>query len=167
MHVLRIIGDFIVSIDLREIIYAAIGAFLGFWSAIILDNKSKKKSEAELINTSLKNLRIELEDIYNALQDASVGQNIVIYTPIYDASVNSGNILVFVEKGYYIDLLKTYSMIKILAQAEFDTSSFYGKTTNQFASFGSNTINDRNNIRNDVKICIEKLFEKIDKENNK
>lgn len=112
------IWNFILSIDLREILYAAIGAFFGFWLALILEKNSERKSKEELIETSLKNLIIELKEIEEALKNSNANQKLIIDIPIYEASVQSGNILVFVEKKYYIDLLKTYSSIKMLIRKE-------------------------------------------------
>lgn len=115
MELIDIIVNFIFSIDLREIVYAAIGAFLGFWLAIIMEKKSDKKNEAETIRNSLKNMLKELKDISDAIKDSVDAYNstnefgqLYIDIPIYEAAVQSGNILVLVDKPYYAELLQVY-----------------------------------------------------------
>lgn len=111
--------------DWWEILYSFVGSFLGFGFAIIMEKKSNKKKEEETVKNSLENILKELKDIYNTISDSIDAYNnknklgqLFIDIPIYDAAVQSGIILILVDKPYYTDLLKVYSYIKYLSVAE-------------------------------------------------
>ena len=125
MNIIDSILHFFLTIDIREIIYAAVGAFLGFGLAILMEKKSDKKKEKETIKNSIDNILKELKDIYDTISDSiddyndkkELGQ-LFIDIPCYEAAVQSGNILILVNKPFYMDLLKSYSYIKYLSVAE-------------------------------------------------
>ena len=130
MKILEAIWNFILTIDLREIVYAAVGAFLGFWLAIIMEKSSDKKKEKETIKNMLKNMMEEMKDLSDHIKSSIDSYNtpnengehelkgLFVDIPIYKASVQSGIILLLVDKSYYVDLLKTYSYIQFLSEVE-------------------------------------------------
>ena len=161
MKIINAIVDFVLSIDLREIVYAAVGAFLGFWLAIIMEKKSDKKKEEETIKNSLKNILEEIKDISKTINESIDAYNqtnelgqLFIDIPIYEAAVQSGNILVLVGKPYYADLLKLYSYIKYLSVAETkdhvyseqDLIGIRSETCNMIESIKQTLENDINRI---------------------
>lgn len=109
---------FLKSIDYYEIIYAAIGAFLGFGLTLIIEKKNQKNKENSLITSSLKSITLELNDILFSINSCGRNQRIIIDIPIYEAFVQSGNVFILVDKFYFINLIRTYSKIKVLCNME-------------------------------------------------
>ena len=99
-----------------DIVNTAIGAFLGFVFGYILEllieNKKRQKS--------IKNLKIELNDILNTLKKYKDDNHILndYHTPIWEAVKGSGDILSYIKKPYYEHLLMVYSKIENLTQVE-------------------------------------------------
>ena len=142
MAVMYRIVEFILTIDLREIFYAAVGAFLGFWLAIVLEKSSTRKKEIETIRSLIKNLLTELCEIEDSILTTSKDRRLIIDLPIYEASIQSGNILAFVDKAYYGRLLKTYSKIKNLIYKETENSEEIERYRNEVGTYIKDTIEE-------------------------
>lgn len=137
--------DFILKIDLLEIFYAAIGAFLGFFLAFITEKRLDRFRRMQ----SIKNIVDELaginqalednilskisEDLYERLKnnskidslssaDREIMQNIykmanTIYFPIWTSVVNNGDLLDFRKEEYFDELIQVYTRIIRLSKS--------------------------------------------------
>lgn len=124
--------EYLSTIDFREIIYAGFGSFLGFGLTVFLEKKSEKKNKKEILIMALKNIGVELGGISGAISEAlatNQQSQLIIDTPIYESLVRSGNILMFIEKEYYSELIEAYAFIKYLHEQEMDMSISYERKT--------------------------------------
>jgi len=69
---------------------------------------------------SLLNLKVELTDIKEAIDNSCNEDTLIIDIPIWETFVQSGGVFLFSRKKYYLDLLRTYSKIKFLIEQEKD-----------------------------------------------
>lgn len=95
--ILETIWAFMLTIDLREIMYAAVGVFLGFWLAIKGDNSQEKKKETENAMQCIRELINELNTIKEQLKDSSFNTNTKCYidplkTPVWNSLISSNGI---------------------------------------------------------------------------
>lgn len=99
-----------------DIVNTAIGAFLGFVFGYLLEMiiESKKRQN------SIKNLKIELNDILNTLKNHKNNKCVLndYHTPIWEAVKGSGDILSYIKKPYYEQLIIVYSKIENLQDIE-------------------------------------------------
>ena len=103
-------SDYLMSISIE-----CIAAFLGFLSALILDDILEKRTNVKKINLLSENLCEELEDIDTALTDMlkhNSNLSYTIQTPSWDAMQNAGLTIGLIEKPFYNDLIFCYSLIK-------------------------------------------------------
>ena len=89
--------EFLKTIDVKELIYAAAGAFIGFWLAIKGDNKQEKKKESEDAKQCIKELITELEDIKVNLINPEFNPREKCYidplkTPVWNGLISSNSI---------------------------------------------------------------------------
>lgn len=129
-----------------DIMNTAIGAFLGFISAYALELIIRNKQR----QNSIKNIMIELKDLKTTLYKTKDNDKVinVIYIPIWDSIVGTGDILSYIKKPYYEDLIMIYSNIIDLKELE--------KT-----AMSKNT-----NLKEEMKHIVEKrnaLYEKLNK----
>lgn len=117
MFVIKI--TFSQDINIWEFLYAAIGAFLGFGLTVLIENTNDKKKTKKLKNTILKNLTDELREIHDYLSN-NTEDDPCIEIPCYNATIQSGNILIFVDEPYYHDMLEAYFIINQFITNEAD-----------------------------------------------
>ena len=97
MRTINIIIEFIQSIDLREIVYAAVGAFLGFWLALKGDSRQEKKKDTDDAMQCIHELITELVKIKGYLNDSSFNTSTKCYidplkTPVWNGLISSNSI---------------------------------------------------------------------------
>jgi hypothetical protein len=95
---------------------AFLGAFLGFLASILLENLLRViKRKKCIINVAL-----ELEALKMSLQDDLENDvfEFTLCTPIWDAVIQTGDILELRKKKYYDDLFLVYSSIGMLIKYE-------------------------------------------------
>ena len=104
--------------DLREVFYAAFGAFVGFWLTILLEKRKSNDESKVKRDLLLSNIVVELKETMTDIRDSNPQDTLFIDIPIYEALVQSGAILDFVDAPFYVDLMKTYSSIRLLIECE-------------------------------------------------
>ncbi len=112
--------DFTIDISLGDILNSFIGAFFGFGLTLLIELIVSSFRNCSLRKKSLTNLKVELNDIKDAISKCSDDDELIIDIPIWETIVQSGGIFLLYRKVYYLDLLKTYSRIKLLVEQEKD-----------------------------------------------
>lgn len=107
-----------VNITFGDLIISFVGAFFGFGLTILIELFFHRMSKRSLINLSVNNIKLELEDLQNNLSKCNEDDTLIIDIPVWESFVQSSNIMLFAKKKYYNELLKTYSEIKLLSEIE-------------------------------------------------
>jgi len=98
------------------VIGSAVGAFLGFLGALFLHDRADKHMKKNRDATVLKNIKNEISDISSDLRLHYFEKNIPIpysiQTPNWDAALNSGAILEFIDNPAYEQTINVYLLIK-------------------------------------------------------
>lgn len=101
---------------ISDIINTAIGAFLGFVFGFLLEMIIENQKR----QNSIENIKIELNDILITLEktkdDFTVLNN--FYVPVWNAVLYTGDILSYIKKPYYKQLIMIYSKIIYLNNLE-------------------------------------------------
>ena len=100
---------------LIEIGIEVLSAFLGFLFALLLANMLEKKEKSRKYRIAVKCLRDELEDIVEPLGKYIDGRQELksrIAIPTWDTLQYAGLTPGFIDKPYFKDLVRVYSLIK-------------------------------------------------------
>lgn len=101
---------------ISDIVNTMVGAFLGFVFGFLLELvvESTKRQK------SIKNIKIELIDILDTLKKSKDDYTVLnnFYTPIWDTVIGTGDILSYIKKPYYKNLIMVYSHIIYLEELE-------------------------------------------------
>lgn len=126
--------DFLLSVDVLELIYAFFGAFGGFLLASqwekFSERKRKKQSISNIIaelngisGTIEKNIPEEIEnasdqDAYkNFFEENLYHFKYLLYYPIWQSLINSGDLLDFKDEPYFDELINLYNRITVLSES--------------------------------------------------
>jgi len=112
--------DYTIDISLGDILNSFIGAFFGFGLTLLIELIVSSLNKRSLRIQSLLNLKVELTDIKEAIDNSCNEDTLIIDIPIWETFVQSGGVFLFSRKKYYLDLLRTYSKIKFLIEQEKD-----------------------------------------------
>ena len=114
--------------DSWQILYSAIGGFIGFGFAIFLEFLvSKKRGKDDRVKAK-ENLLDELKGIKKLISGNEKTEGIIHFdTPIWDAVVSTGNILAMLkdDKEFYKKLLIIYGKLSGHKKMEENFSEYY------------------------------------------
>ena len=131
-------------IDFSDLVTTAAGAFLGFllafWLQAIFDKKRRKQT--------IQNVRFELSDLFTFLERNKDNRMVTneIYVPIWEAVTGNGDILSYIKKPYYSELIEVYT--HILSLKELESSLNYVKNQEEQEKCLTAILTKRNTVYN-------------------
>ncbi|GHU48871.1 hypothetical protein FACS1894127_0490 [Clostridia bacterium] len=108
------------GLSYSDIINTALGAFLGFFASLCVENWLRKRRRGKcIVNIALElmDLKCRIEESLN-ITDIPSALSYKLYTPIWETIIGNGDILELKNKPYYNTLFKAYNSITKLSRLE-------------------------------------------------